>query len=191
MEIFSQKHTTFQNQLLIAMPHLFDSYFSMSTVYICEHDEKGVMGLVINKPSSLTLGELFKQLEITCDLPDVSEQAVLEGGPVETDSGFVLHKSAGEWQNSKKVAEDLYLTGSEDILEAIAKGVGPSTYLVTFGYAGWDSGQLEGEVSGNSWLNVDANNELLFMKPYYARWQEAAKQLGVDINLLSSEAGHA
>ena len=191
MEIFSQKHTMFQHQLLIAMPHLFDSYFSMATVYICEHDEIGVMGLVINKPSSLTLGELFKQLKIECDLPDVAQKAVLEGGPVETDSGFVLHKSQGNWENSKKVAEDLYLTGSEDILEAIAAGAGPSTYLVTFGYAGWDGGQLEAEVVSNSWLNVDANSDLLFSQPYYARWQEAAKQLGVDINLLSSEAGHA
>ena len=173
------------------MPHLEGISFSRSLVYLCDHDDAGVMGLVVNKPSSLTLSELFEQLEIACENPAVLDIPILSGGPVQPEAGFVLHENKGNWDATQQVGESLYLTGSVDILQAIAKNRGPELFLVMRGYAGWGDGQLEQEINENSWLITDSKHDLLFDCPYYARWENAAKSLGVDINLLSSEAGHA
>ena len=191
MELIPEQVPSFASQLLIAMPHLQGISFSRSIVYLCNHDDTGVMGLVVNKPSSLTLSELFEQLEIPCDNPAVLDIPVLEGGPVQPEAGFVLHENRGSWEATEQVGENLYLTGSKDILQAIAKNCGPELFLVVRGYAGWGDGQLDQEINENSWLMIDSKRGLLFDCPFYARWENAAKSLGVDINLLSREAGHA
>lgn len=191
METLPSDTASFASQLLIAMPHLEESGFSRSLVYLCDHDATGVMGLVVNKPSSLTLGDLFDQLEIECDDTLLCELPVLTGGPVQQDAGFVLHEERGDWDATYQVGSRLYLTGSIDILRAIAEHKGPDHFLVMKGYAGWGEGQLEAEINANSWLIADSQRTLLFNCPYYARWEKAAKSLGIDINLLSREAGHA
>lgn len=182
---------TLAQQLLIAMPHLQDDFFSRSLVYLCGQDAAGAMGFIINKPSSLTLADLFEQLDIPCSHPDVLARYVLQGGPVQTDIALILHSSPGHWSTSQAVGPDLFVTGSKEILEAIAQGEGPEHYLVIRGYAGWASGQLEEEISQNAWLTAEASPALLFDDPYYRRWENAGKSLGFDIHLLSSEAGHA
>ncbi|MBL4608857.1 MAG: YqgE/AlgH family protein [Pseudomonadales bacterium] len=191
METIPSFDQSFARQPLIAMPHLEGFSFSRSVVYLCDHDESGVMGFVVNKPSSFTLSELFDQLGIECENPDVLEKPVLSGGPVQPEAGFVLHEEKGDWDATQKVGDSIYLTGSPDILHAIAKNRGPKLFLVIRGYAGWGGGQLEQEINENSWLMVESKRGLLFDCPYYARWENAAKSLGVNINLLSREAGHA
>lgn len=191
METIPAFAQSFASQLLIAMPHLEGFSFSRSLIYLCDHDDTGVMGLVVNKPSSLTLSELFEQLDIACENPAVLDIPVLSGGPVQPEAGFVLHEKKGSWAATQQVGESLYLTGSVDILQAIADNRGPELFLVMRGYAGWGDGQLEQEINENSWLMTGSKRDLLFDCPYYARWENAAKSLGVDINLLSREAGHA
>ena len=191
MEMNPLEMSSFTNQLLIAMPHLDGDDFSRSLVYLCGHDESGVMGLVVNKPSSLTLAELFDQLEIVCKNPRAQETPVLAGGPVQSDAGLVLHEEKGDWEATQKVAENLYLTGSLDILQGIAENRGPERFLVIRGYAGWGDGQLDQEINENCWLMADSERGLLFNSPYYSRWEDAGKSLGFDIKLVSCEAGHA
>ena len=173
------------------MPHLDGADFSRSLVYLCGHDADGVMGLVVNKPSSLTLAELFEQLDISCSNTSILDRPVLSGGPMQPEAGLVLHEEKGDWDVTQDVGDNLYLTGSVDILQAIAEDRGPEQFMVIRGYAGWGEGQLDQEINENSWLLTDSERSLLFDCPYYARWENAAKLLGFDINLLSREAGHA
>ena len=180
-----------KNQLLIAMPSLEDPNFSRTVTYICEHSEQGAMGIVLNRPTDLSLADVLKHMDIEGGLGDAGEQMVYLGGPVEEERGFVLHSHTSPWNSTLAVNENISVTTSRDILEAMARGDGPDHTLVALGYAGWGAGQLERELQENAWLSGPADQSILFVLPPDQRWEAAAQLLGVDVNLLSSEAGHA
>lgn len=182
---------TLIDHFLIAMPRLADPHFSRTVTYLCDHSDEGTMGLVINRPLTLRLGELLGQLELTSDDPALNAVPVYQGGPVQNERGFVLHQPLGEWEATLAVSGDIGVTLSRDILEAIARGHGPHHYLITLGYAGWGAQQLEGEMAANAWLNGPANASVLFEHPAEQRWDAAAALLGVDLSLLSNDIGHA
>jgi putative transcriptional regulator len=183
------------NQFLIAMPGMADDAFAGSVVYMCEHNEKGALGLVINKPISLTVGNLFEKVEL--NLPDESLAArpVFYGGPVQTERGFVLHErldeQGGHYNATLAIPGGLEMTTSRDVLEALSHGAGPRKLLVTLGYSGWAAGQLEEEIGRNGWLTVDAAPEIIFETPVEQRYERALALLGIDPRMLSTEAGHA
>ena len=179
------------NHLLIAMPGMADPNFSTTVTLICEHNADGALGIVINRPTNLKLGGLFEQLEVEAADPAAAQSPVLDGGPVARERGFVLHNPGGHYESSVPVSEDVQLTLSRDILDAIAAGHGPQKALVALGYAGWEPGQLEAEMLANTWLSVPATPEIIFDVPFSRRWLSAAEILGVDINRMSSDAGHA
>jgi putative transcriptional regulator len=179
------------NHFLIAMPAMVDPNFSRSLTYICEHNDKGALGLVVNRPSDMTLSTLFKRLDLPLAGRRFGRTAVLNGGPVQTDRGFVLHQPVGAWKSTLPVEERLGLTTSMDILEAVGKGTGPAKLLVTLGYSGWAAGQLEHEILQNAWLTVEAKDEILFEMPSEQRLPAAMALLGVDYARLSETAGHA
>ena len=183
--------TNLTNQLLIAMPALADPNFLQTVSLICEHNEQGAMGIIINRPLEITLGEVFKQMKIDNVDGGVSEASVIYGGPVQVDRGFILHRPVGDWQATLIIEDEIGLTTSLDILEDIAKGDGPGDSLVALGYAGWAAGQLEQEIAENAWLTVKADSQIVFDLPFERRWQAAATKLGVDLNLLAGDAGHA
>ena len=180
-----------KNQLLIAMPALQDPNFARTVTYICEHGEHGAMGIVLNRPTNLRLGDILQHMEIKDGLELVADQMVFLGGPVEEERGFVLHTHGDPWDSTLAVNDDISITTSRDILQAMARGGGPRQTLVALGYAGWGSGQLERELQENAWLSGPADQSILFELPPEQRWEAAARLLGVDVNLLSSEAGHA
>lgn len=182
--------TRLDNQFLVAMPQLQDLVFSQSVTYLCEHDDQGAFGLVVNKPLGVNLSQIFVQLNIT-PAPEFVDHPVLAGGPVHVDQGFILHKEKGDWKNTAAVSEQLYLTTSLDVLEAIADGNGPKEFLVTLGCASWGAGQLEEEMAANSWLTSDGSDEILFHLPHDARAHAAAQTIGIDLHLLSPDIGHA
>jgi len=180
---------------LIAMPAMTDPYFAKSVTFICDHNEHGAMGVVINRPIDMTLDALFEQIDLQLNDP-IASMPVYFGGPVQVDRGFVLHQPAGNWQSTIAVNDDIALTASKDILEAVANGVGPQKILVTLGYAGWDAGQLEEEISQNAWLTVkaphmQAQDSVIFDVPSENRFDAAMHLLGVDLMQLSKDAGHA
>jgi putative transcriptional regulator len=179
------------NHFLIAMPGMADPYFSKTLTLICEHSEKGAIGVVVNKPIDLTLAALFGQVEIKLDDATLGETNVMFGGPVLMDRGFVLHQPLGEWSSTLKIDDEFGLTTSKDILEAIADGTGPTRVLVTLGYAGWGPGQLEDELSRNGWLSVAAKPDVIFKLPAEARLSAAMGLLGLNYGNLSDVAGHA
>ncbi len=179
------------NQFLIAMPGLQDANFHHTVTYLCQHGREGAMGIVINRPSGLRLNDILEQLEISDSALSSAEQPIYIGGPVQTDRGFVLHSSGSEWDSTLQITPAISITTSRDILDAIAQGKGPEKSLIALGYAGWGVGQLEQEMSANAWLNGPAPEHVLFDLPAEARWEAAAKALGIDLNLLSGEAGHA
>jgi putative transcriptional regulator len=183
--------TRLSNHFLIAMPTLDDGNFSQSVTYMCEHDANGSLGITINRPSDIQLGEIFDQLKISCDDPSIRQQMVYLGGPVQQDRGFLLHAPCGNWDASLKVTDNICVTTSKDILQAIAAGEGPGNVIIALGYAGWASGQLEDEIARNAWLSCPANEEILFHTHIDQRWEAAAKLLGIDLQLLSSDTGHA
>ncbi|EIC20015.1 YqgE/AlgH family protein [Thiorhodovibrio frisius] len=183
--------TSLTNHFLIAMPGLQDPNFSRTVTYICEHNTQGAMGIVINRPMDLSLGDVLEQLDIEPQAPDIKNQIVYLGGPVQTDRGFVIHTGPDTFDSTLNVTPDIRVTTSRDVLEAIANGTGPALSLVALGYAGWTSGQLEEELSANAWLSGPADNETLFKRPASSRLQAAAQLIGIDINLLIGEAGHA
>lgn len=183
--------TSLQHHFLIAMPALADSFFHRSVVYICEHDEKGAMGLIINRPTHVMLTELLDHLQIINSEAAPKTTPVLFGGPVQKEQGMVIHNSTDSWKTSLQLSSELFLTTSTDILETIGSNKGPKNAIVTLGYSGWDAGQLEQEIIDNSWLTVEANDDILFHTPAEQRWHAAAKLLGVDINLMSQSVGHA
>ncbi|HSG02819.1 MAG TPA: YqgE/AlgH family protein [Marinobacterium sp.] len=181
-----------KDQFLLSMPHLQSDYFGGSLIYLCEHSDEGAMGLVVNKGSDLNFTEILEQLEIEPRIPSLDGVPVFAGGPVNTDRGFLLHgPAAGEWKSTLKLRDNLYLSTSIDILEALARGEGPKDYLIALGYSGWGPGQLEDELGRNLWLSCPANLDILFATDPEQRLTAAAKQLGIDINLLSDQAGHA
>lgn len=176
---------------LLAMPTLREGIFSHSITYICEHSVNGAMGIVINHPLELSVTEIFEHLQIKTKA-NSSQDAVMAGGPVQIDHGFVLHRNCDiEWESSLKVTDEVTLTTSRDILRSIAEGSGPTDHLIALGYAGWSAGQLEEELGQNSWLTLPGDNEIIFSTPYQQRHSAAAAILGVDMNLISSQAGHA
>jgi putative transcriptional regulator len=179
-----------RHHVLIAMPNLRDPNFAQSVTYICDHGPDGAMGIVLNRPMELTLGQVFDELKLPLN-PDLCDEPVLAGGPVNTQRGFVLHHDEGQWDSSLKVTDGICLTGSKDILAALAIGQGPADALFALGYAGWSAGQLEEELATNAWLTVPASYELLFRTPTELRWAAAAKSLGVDPHLIPNQLGHA
>ena len=187
----SRAGDSLRNHFLLAMPSLAEGIFSHSITYICEHGESGAMGIVINQPLELTVGEIFDHLQIKA-LKDFTEVPVLAGGPVQIDHGFVLHRAMdAEWEASIKVTDEITLTTSRDVLRAIANGTGPEEHVIALGYAGWSPGQLEQELAQNSWLTLPADSEIIFATPCEQRLGAAAAQLGIDMNLISGQAGHA
>jgi putative transcriptional regulator len=183
--------TNLTNHFLIAMPRLEDPNFFHTVTYICEHSSDGAMGIVINRPMELHLADIFEQLKIPVSTQKIAEQPVYIGGPVQSDRGFVLHDSDSEWASTLRVTSEISVTTSLDILEAIAAGKGPGQNLVALGFASWAAGQLESELAQNAWLNGPANRDIIFNRASNERWQAAADLLGVDLNLLSGDAGHA
>jgi putative transcriptional regulator len=187
---------TLANQLLIALPALADPHFARSVAIICQHDADGAMGVVINRASEYTLGEVFQQMGIDCDNATLCAQPVLSGGPVHPERGFVLHDGMlhggrGEWDSSLIISDDLAITTSRDILEAMARGNGPKHATVALGCAGWGAGQLEHELVENSWLTAPVAADVLYALPLEARWQAAAGLIGVDMARIADYAGHA
>lgn len=176
------------HHFLIAMPHMADPHFDHSLIYLCEHGAEGAMGLIINQPSDLNLSDLLEQL--APDLATLSDVSVLNGGPVEPERGFVLHGGGRKWESSVDLGP-LTLTTSRDILCDMAQGEGPDNVLITLGYAGWGAGQLEQELADNVWLSCPADHSILFNLPCDQRLAAAARSLGVDWSLLTSQAGHA
>lgn len=179
------------NQLLIAMPGMADPNFSTTVTLICEHNDEGALGIVINRPLDLTLAGLFEQLDVQDPDPQAAGRPVLMGGPVGPERGFVLHDTDSAFENSLEVSSDIRLTLSRDVIDAMASGKGPRQSLVALGYAGWEPGQLESEMLANSWLNVPATPNIVFDTPFNDRWMSAAQTLGIDISKISPDAGHA
>jgi putative transcriptional regulator len=179
------------HHFLIAMPAMTDPFFAKSLAYICEHNEQGAMGIVVNRPISLTLSELFAQINMPLNQNELEDMLVHFGGPVQTDRGFVLHEPNGEWQSTLRINDKVGLTTSKDILQAVGEGQGPRNLLVTLGYAGWSEGQLEQEMSQNAWLSVPADERIMFDLPAEERLPAAMALLGIDYATLSDEAGHA
>lgn len=179
------------NQFLVAMPTLADPNFQHSVTYICEHNAQGALGIIINRPSNLVLGDIFKQLSIEASHTDTKGLPVWQGGPVQLERGFVIHSPTGEWEATLKLGADLGVTTSRDVLASIARGTGPDKLFIALGYAGWGAGQLESEMAENAWLSTPVDPRILFDLPADQRWQAAAQSIGVDLALLSGDAGHA
>lgn len=184
--------SSLKNQFLIAMPGLEDPNFSRTVTYLCDHGEHGAMGIVVNRPSELRLSDVLEHMGIESQDPWAEEQIVYLGGPVQEERGFVLHTPRdGGWKSSIAVTDEIGITTSRDILEAMARGEGPQRSLVALGYAGWGAGQLEDEIQQNAWLSGPAQPDILFNMPPQERWEAAARLLGVDMRLMSPDAGHA
>lgn len=181
--------SSLKNHFLIAMPQLNDPWFGHSVCYICDHNEDGTMGLVINKPMGMTLGDIFSELEI--DTEKGGHQPIMQGGPVNPEQGFVLYQGNFNEVQNMLIADNVRLTSSKDILDNLAIGAGPENSIICLGYAGWSAGQLEKELVENSWLTIEADEELLFHTPIEDMAQKAAKKLGVDISQLTGASGHA
>jgi len=179
-----------RDHFLIAMPGLNDSSFAHTVTYICEHSEQGAMGVVINMATPMLLKEIFEQMALD-DQSNLGEQIVMSGGPVQPERGFVLHSPETKWQSTLQISPDISLTASRDIIAALAEGRGPQQSLIALGYAGWGEGQLEAEIAANSWLTVPASKHVIFDTPLEQRWAAAAQALGIDVNLITSTAGHA
>ena len=179
------------NQLLIAMPSLSDPNFAQTVALICEHTEKGALGIVLNKPLPMRLSDVLSQMKLEPTTEGIGAQPVLRGGPVHTDRGFVLHRPGGKWDHTHKVSDTIQVTTSRDVLAAIARGEGPSDAFIALGYANWDSGQLEREMRENAWLTVPVDARLVFDLPFEERWMGAWRLLGIEPERLSPVAGHA
>lgn len=183
--------TYLTHQFLIAMPALADPNFFQTVIYISEHNANGALGLVINRPLDLTLTQLLDHLHIATQRLELSETPIHYGGPVQPEQGFVLHRPVGHWGATLCITDQIGITTSRDILQAVADGQGPDDLLITLGYAGWGPGQLEQELAENAWLSSPVDADILFHTPSDRRWLAAAALLGIDLNLLSSDAGHA
>lgn len=183
--------TPLANQLLIALPALEEGAFARSVALICQHDEDGAMGIVMNRASEYTLGEVLGQMGISGGSDALHARVVLAGGPVHPERGFVLHDGGSRWESTLPITDELSLTTSRDILEAMASGEGPENAVVALGCAGWGAGQLEQELTDNDWLTAPADAELLFEVPLEARWEAAAGRIGVDFAHLAGYSGRA
>jgi putative transcriptional regulator len=181
-----------QDNFLISMPQLNDPSFTETVVLICKHDESGALGIVINRFTEHNLKDIFMQLDIETSSTRYQGFSVLEGGPVYPELGLVIHTGSRElWESSLPVSDDLVLTSSRDILESMARGIGPERALMSLGYAGWGAGQLEMEIQANAWLTAPVDKDILFSMDITEKWQSSARLLGVDIHQISQDAGHA
>lgn len=182
----------FAGQFLIAMPSMEDPNFDRTVTYICEHNEEGALGIIVNRPTDMSLAEILAQMDLAIPDSALAAQPVLLGGPVQPERGFVIHNNDGEdFSATLETPDGLRVTTSRDILVALAEGHGPAHAIIALGYAGWGAGQLEAEMAANAWLSVPATADILFDVPFERRWEAAAASLGVNIASLSSEAGHA
>lgn len=179
------------HQMLIAMPGMVDQNFAGSVTLLCQHNDAGAIGITINRLSTFNLGEILSQLKIECGDEAIRQRPVLEGGPVAPDRGFVLHSPVDGYESSMSVGSNIMVTTSRDVLAEIAAGKGPDKFVVALGYAGWGGGQLEGELLANAWLSVAADTDIVFDLPLPNRFDEALGRLGIKIDRLLSEAGHA
>lgn len=188
------------NHFLIAMPGMVDEMFARSVVYVCEHSERGALGLIINKPGEINMADLFAKVDLPLARGDLGAQPVFHGGPVQTERGFVLHEpivveglapDQSVYASTLTVPGGLEMTTSKDVLEALSSGGGPRRVLVTLGYSAWGEGQLESEIAGNSWLTVDADTRLIFETPIEQRYERALRLLGLEAWMLAPDAGHA
>lgn len=179
------------NQFLIAMPAMTDANFAQTVTFIWEHNAEGALGIIINRPLQMKLADVFEQLKMPTPADALGRQPVLQGGPVQTDRGFVVHHSGGQWEHTRQISSRIQVTTSPDILDAMARGAGPDTAIVALGYAGWSAGQLEKELVQNAWLTVPADEKILFDTPFEQRWRAAGRLLGVDLATISPQAGHA
>lgn len=187
MDTFS----SFAGYFLIAMPAMGDPHFTRGVTLVCQHTADGAIGLTVNRPSRFTLGEVLKQMDITCERPEITSQPVLQGGPVQPERGFVLHSGQPDWDASYAVGEHWSVTTSRDILVAMADGKGPHDAVVALGYAGWETEQLEREIRDNAWLTARADQSIVFRTPIDRRWNAAALLVGVNVAQLAGYAGHA
>ena len=178
------------DHFLIAMPGMADPFFAKTVTYLCQHSPEGALGIIINRPSELTLGDIMRQMDIDLGESDVGRMPIFFGGPVQPERGFVLHEPLGHWDSSLRISPGMCLTTSRDILEAISVGKGPHRALVALGYAGWGKGQLEREMVDNAWLSAPATHSILFDYPSAQRWKAAAELMGINISLLTTQAGH-
>ena len=185
------KSVDLTNHFLIAMPAMVDPYFAKTLTYICEHNEQGALGVVINRRIDLDFRTLFEQIKIPLPDAELAGHPVHYGGPVQMDRGFVLHQPTGDWQSTLKVTDEVALTTSKDILEAVGRGEGPDKLFLALGYAGWEAGQLEHELAQNAWLTVPADPSVIFDEPEETRLAVAMGMLGVDFATLAEGAGHA
>ena len=179
------------HHFLIAMPNMVDPYFAKSLTYICEHNDQGALGVVVNRPIDLSLQALFERINLKLEPHELRDMPIYFGGPVQTDRGFVLHQPIGDWHSTLNVRDSLGLTTSKDILEAVGRGSGPVRMLVTLGYSGWAAGQLEHELGQNAWLTVEAGEQIIFDLPAEEKLPAAMELLGVDFASLSEDTGHA
>jgi putative transcriptional regulator len=179
------------HHFLIAMPNMVDPHFARTLTFICEHNDKGALGLVVNRPTEMTLQALLEQVSIPFGSEQFRSVPIHFGGPVQVDRGFVLHMPLGQWQSTLAVSPEVGLTTSKDILQALARGEGPRQLLITLGYAGWAPGQIEQELAQNAWLTVQARSEVIFELPAEDRLPAAMSLLGIDFASLSEQAGHA
>jgi len=179
-------------QYLLAMPGMVGGDLANTVIYVCEHTSHGALGLVVNRPTDLTVGSLLQRIDLNLSLEigPVQDTPVFFGGPVQTDRGFVLHAPVGEY-NSSIALGGLALTTSRDVLQEVAEGRGPERLLITLGYAGWGAGQLESEMAQNAWLNIEASDDILFNVPPEKRYDAALSVLGISQAMLAGEAGHA
>ncbi|SDI93504.1 YqgE/AlgH family protein [Billgrantia gudaonensis] len=181
-----------KDHFLLAMPHLEDPNFAGTLSYLCDHDENGTMGVIVNRPLDITLDALFEQLELGGEESPHRNAPVYYGGPTHKDRGFILHRGDSDaWDSSIQVSEEIALTTSMDMLQALAQGRGPEQFLICLGCAGWEAGQLEHELKENAWLTVEGRPEILFEVPAEQRLSAAAGILGVDLSLMTREAGHS
>lgn len=186
-----QSQFNLRNQLLIAMPGMNDPVFEHGVTLICQHDDKGAFGIMINRPTDMEMGSLLEQLNIDVQDDDIAKTHALIGGPVQSDQGFILHDSDRRWDSTMAITNDLAITSSKDILVDIAHHKGPENFLLILGCSGWEAGQLEEEIKENIWLTCPASPQIIFERPYDKRWHDAAASLGIDIHLLGTQAGHA
>jgi putative transcriptional regulator len=189
--VASDPASSLTNQLLIAMPSLADPNFSQTVALICEHTERGALGIVLNKPLPMKLSDVLTQMKLEPSNDHIAELPVLRGGPVNTDRGFVLHRPGGKWDHTHRVSDTIQVTTSRDVLAAMARGEGPVDAFIALGYAGWESGQLEREMRENAWLSMPIDSRVVFEVPFEDRWLAAWRLMGIDVDRLSLVAGHA
>jgi putative transcriptional regulator len=187
----STEMISLKNHLLIAMPNTHDANFDRTVTLVCINDAKGSFGITINRPTSITVGDVFNQLDLSTDNGDLNDQKTFSGGPLEAAQGFVLHDTDRRWESTMPISDDLAVTSSRDILQDIIDGTGPNNFILTLGCANWAPQQLEEEMMSNAWLTCPVKNSILFELPYQQRWEAAAGSLGINLSLMSTEIGHA